>query len=183
MAALVGVGSLVVHQLRFLLWYGHHSDRALSAQGHAYLMVVGPAVVAVAVLAFARYLHRLARGARSSVPGLGRLWLVLSAALAGIFCVQETLEGALSGGHADGLAAVAGHGGWLAAPLSVVVGLALAVALRGGAHAADLLAPGRSPRPPLPAAPLSLHPLVSFSPRREPWLAVASARGPPAASA
>jgi hypothetical protein len=183
MAALVAVGSLAVHQLRFLLWYGHHSDRALSAQGHSYLMVVGPAVVAVAVFAFARFLDRLARGARTSVPRLGRLWLVLSGTLAGMFCVQETLEGMLSSGHPDGLAAIAGHGGWIAAPLSAAVGLALAVALRGGAQAAELLSPGRSPHLPLPAAPLSLHPLVTPPPRREPWLAVASARAPPAASA
>ena len=183
MAVLVAVGSLAVHQLRFLLWYGHHSDRAMSAQGHAYLMVVGPAVVAVAVFAFARFLDRLARGARASVPGLGRLWLVLSAALAGIFAVQESLEGALSSGHPGGVAAIAGHGGWLAAPLSAMVGLALAIALRGGAQAAELLTPGRSPRPPLPTAPPSLHPLATLRPRREPWLGVASARAPPAASA
>lgn len=183
MAALVAVGSLAVHQLRFLLWYGHDSDRALSAQGHAYLMVVGPAVVAVAVFVFARFLDRLARGARTSAPGVGRLWLVLSAALAGMFCVQEWLEGALSSGHPDGLAAIAGHGGWLAAPLSAVVGLALAVALRGGAQAAEMLSAGRSLRPPLPPAPLSLRPLAPPPLRSEPWLAVASARAPPAASA
>jgi len=183
MAALVGVGSLAVHQLRFLLWYGHHSDRALSAQRHAYLTVVGPVVVTAGVLAFARFLDRLARGARTSAPGLRRLWLVMSAVLAGMFCVQESLEGLLSDGHPGGLAGIAGHGGWLAAPLSALVGLALAVALRAGAHAAELLPHARSPRPPLPAAPLSLQPVILSPPRRGPWLAIVAARAPPAASA
>ena len=183
MAALVGVGSLAVHQLRFLLWYGDGSDRALSAQGHAYLVVVGPVVVTVAAFAFARILDRIARGARTSAPRLGRLWLVLSAALTVMFCVQESLEGMLSSGHPDGLAAMAGHGGWLAAPLSAIVGIALAIALRGGAQAAELLAPSRSPRAPLRAALPSLLPLAAPAVRRPSWLALAPARAPPAASA
>jgi hypothetical protein len=146
-------------------------------------MVVGPAVVAVAVLAFAGFLERLARGARAGAPGLGRLWLVLSGGLAAMFCVQETIEGMLSSGHPGGLAGIAGQGGWLAAPLSAVVGLALAIALRGSTHAAELLTPGGSPRPALPVAPLSVLASVTLPPRRGPWLAVASARAPPGASA
>lgn len=183
MAALVGVGSLTVHQLRFVLGYGHESDSALSAQGHAYLAVVGPLVVAAAVLAFAGFLDRLARGARTSLPRFGRLWAVLSASLVTMYWVQESLEGVLAEGHPGGLAGVLGHGGWLAVPLSVAVGFALALALRGAATAGELLPRARSLRPRLPAAPLSLHPSAPSLGRREPALAAPSARAPPGASA
>ena len=183
LAALVSLGSLAVHQLRFLLWYENGSDHALSAQGHAYLAVVGPLVVAAGVLTFARLVHRLALGASTSAPRFGRLWAVLSASLAAMYCGQESLEGLLSNGHPGGIDGVLGHGGWLALPLSVAVGLALALALRGVARASELLPRARSLRPRLPAAPPRLHASAPLLPRRDPCLAHASARAPPAASA
>jgi hypothetical protein len=183
MAALVGVGSLAVHQLRFVLAYGDGSDRALSSQGHAYLAVVGPLVVAAAVLAFARFLDRLARGARTSAPRFGRLWAVMSASLVAMYSVQESLEGLLSDEHPGGLAGVLGHGGWLALPLSIAVGLLLALALRGLARADELLPRTASLRAQLPAAPPSLRASAPLLARREPCLAATSARAPPAASA
>ncbi|MFL5885636.1 MAG: hypothetical protein ACJ77M_11240 [Thermoleophilaceae bacterium] len=182
MAGLMALGSLTVHQLRFLLWYGHGSDGALRAQGHAYLAVVGPAVVAAAVVAGARFLHRLARGARTSAPRFARLWAGLSAALVAIYCVQESVEGLLSGGHPGGVDGILGHGGWLCMPLSLAVGFALALALRGAAGASELLPRARSLRPPLPAAPLLLRSTARAFAPCEPTLAAAPARAPPPAS-
>jgi hypothetical protein len=180
---LVGTASLAVHQLRYMLWYGGGSDRALSAQGHAYLMVVGPLVVAAAVLACAGFLHRLARGARAEAPGVLRLWAVLTVVLAAMFCVQESLEGLLADGHPEGVAAVGGHGGWLAAPLSLAIGLLLALALRAAVRAGELLPRSRALRPRLPARAPLFQIAGSLLARREPLLAAASARAPPAASA
>jgi hypothetical protein len=183
LAALMGVGSLAVHQLRFVLWYGKSADGVLSSQGHAYLAVVGPVVVVLTVLGVARFVRRLALGARGAAPALVRLWGTVSASLLAMYSLQELIEGALSSGHPAGLTGIVGDGGWLAVPLSLVVGLALALALRGAAHAAELIAGRGSVRPPLPAAPLVLDFTTSFVPRREPLLAAASPRGPPAASA
>lgn len=182
MAALMGVGSLAVHQLRFLLWYGHGSDGTLRAQGHAYLAVVGPVVVAGAVIAGARFLNRLAQGARTSAPRFARLWAGLSASLVAIYCVQESLEGLLTQGHPGGTDGIIGHGGWLSVPLSLAVGLALALALRGAARASELLPPARSLHPSLPAAPLFLRSTASAFTPREACLATAPARAPPPAS-
>jgi hypothetical protein len=183
LAALMGVGSLAVHQLRFALWYGKSSGDAPSSQGHAYLAVVGPVVVAVTLLAVARFLDRLARGHRGGVPPLTRLWAGVSASLLAMYSLQESLEGALAGGHPGGLAGVFGHGGWLAIPLAAVVGLALALALRGAGRAAEMLGRVRTPRPGLPSAPLTLGAPRFAVTRRELSLAPASARAPPATSA
>jgi hypothetical protein len=183
MATVVGAGSLAVHQLRYLLWYGHGSDNALSTQGHAYLTLVGPLVVAAGVLSFAGYLDRLARGARASAPRFGRLWAFLGTSLVTMYCVQESVEGLLSSGHPGGVDGVLGHGGWLSAPLSVAIGLAVAVVLRAATSASELLPTARPLRPRLPAAPASLRASASPLPRREPSLAAASARAPPVASA
>ena len=183
MAALVGAGAFAGHQLRFMLWYGHGSDRALSAQGHAYLGVVGPLVLVAAVLVTARFLDRLARGARTSVPRFGRLWAGLSGLLVAVYCLQESLEGMLASGHPGGIDGVFGRGGWLSVPLSAAVALVLALVLSGAARASDLRPRTGSLRPPLPAAVPSLRASAPFNWPREPWLGGASARAPPAASA
>jgi len=183
MAVLLGVGSLAVHQLRFLLWYGQSSDDALSSQGHAYLAVVGPVVVAATVLAFARVLNRLARGGRAGSPRLIPLWAGMAASLLFMYVFQESLEGALASGHPGGPAGVLGHGGWLALPLSAAVGLALALALRGAAHAPGLLPRNGPGTPRQIAEPSALHTLLPvLAPRQSPRAPFA-ARAPPAASA
>jgi hypothetical protein len=182
MAVLMGVGSLAVHQLRFLLWYGKSSDGALSSQGHAYLAVVGPVVVAATVLAVARFLDGLARGGRAGSPRVTRLWAGTSMSLLAVYTLQESLEGALASGHPGGPAGVFGHGGWLAAPLSAVVGLALAIALRGAAGAPGLL-PRRRLRPPRPISLPALHAALPPAAVRPSQLAPFAPRAPPAASA
>jgi hypothetical protein len=182
MVALIGVGAFAVHQIRFMLWYGQGSDGALGAQGHAYLGVAGPVVLVAAVLASASFLDRLARGARTSAPRFGRLWAAVSALLVAVYCLQESLESLLASGHPGGIGGVLGHGGWLCVPLSVAVGLVLALVLRGAAHASDLLRRTRSLRPAPPAALPSLGGSAPFRWPREPWVGGASARAPPTVS-
>jgi hypothetical protein len=183
-AALVGAGVLAVHQLRYLLWYGQGSDAALHSHGHAYLGAAAPLVVAATVIALARFLSRTLRGANAGAPPrLIPLWLWLSASLVAIYSLQEWLEGALAHGHPGGVGGVLGHGGWLSLPLAAAVGLALAVALRGAAGAAELLRRPRSLRPRPPVAPAALRSPVSDLARHEPCLAAASPRAPPAAPA
>ena len=43
--ALVPMGTLVVHELRYLIAFGSHADRELARQGHAYLVWAGLAAV------------------------------------------------------------------------------------------------------------------------------------------
>ena len=48
-----------------------------------------------------------------------------------VFIAQETVEGMLAAAHPAGVAAVLGHGGWIAAPIALAVGRVVAYLLGG----------------------------------------------------
>jgi hypothetical protein len=127
-AALLSLGALAVHELRYLLAYGDRAGEALAQQGHGYLSDLGGALIGLALATllatlFARALASPARGRRASRrAGFTRLAGLYALALASIFCVQELAEGALTTGHPEGVAAVLAHGGWLAVPLALAMG-------------------------------------------------------------
>src|SRR3954447_9771470 len=164
--ALLGAGALALHELRYLVAYGGDAGRALNEQGHGYLGTVA-ALVAVAVVAsVATLVAALVRGRRPAAraPSWRLRWLGASAALLIIYAAQELAEGMLASGHAEGLAGVAGHGGWVAVALAAVLGAAVAALLRGaevvlqrfgGARRAPRLRP---PRSALPRAPVTVRP-------------------------
>jgi hypothetical protein len=132
-AALVLVGWWAVHQLRYLLAYGAGANDALHQQGHAYLGPAAPVLGVLLVLAIARLVVRatLAPAGRSRrVQRLAVLWPACSAAILALYSAQEATEGVLAGGHPAGVEGVVGHGGWVAVPLAIVAGLAVAAALR-----------------------------------------------------
>jgi hypothetical protein len=150
-AALMPAAALGVHQLRYELAFGADAPRALAQQGHAYLSSLTPWIVLLAGLAFGASLgaltQRWARGrGTDGAPAVSRcaagvrVWLLASLALFAIFAGQELIEGALAGGHAAGVAAVLGGGGWWALPAALVVGGLLALALRAGAAVGEALA-------------------------------------------
>jgi hypothetical protein len=151
-AALMPAAALAVHQARYELAFGADAPRALAGQGHAYLSSLGPWLVLLAALALGVWLGALAQrwaggdaGAappERAAPRLAgvRVWLLASAGLLAIFAGQELLEGWLASGHAAGLAAVVGGGGWWALPASLVAGGLLALALRAGARIEEALA-------------------------------------------
>lgn len=185
MAALMGAGTFAVHQLRFALTYDHAAGSAQPLGGHGYLAALGPVVAGLLVLALAAALARVARGTVEPAPRFRRLWAGASASLFAIYCAQESIEGLLSAGHPGGVPGMLGHGGWVAAPLALTVGLTIALITRGAA-AATALAAARTRAPwsaPAPAAPLTAV-LPPWTPRRT---GAASrhlaARGPPLASA
>src|SRR5688572_1282519 len=127
-AALVALGALIVHQLRYLGAYGGDAGSELAAQGHGYLGQLTPLVIALALAAVAGCLVRAALtgrggGARSTPVATA----VFAGAILATFAAQETLEGFLFAGHLDGLGAVFGGGGWLAAPLALALGLVAAL--------------------------------------------------------
>ena len=61
-AALISVGALGVHDLRYLIAYHGSAAHELSATGHGYLKGVTPLLVGVLVLALANFAVRLLLG-------------------------------------------------------------------------------------------------------------------------
>jgi hypothetical protein len=164
--ALLGAGALALHELRYLIAYAGDAGRALDEQGHGYLGTVA-ALVAVAVVAsVATLVGELVRGRGPAARQRSwRLrWLGASGALLVIYAAQELAEGMLASGHPEGLAGVAGHGGWVAVALAAVLGAAVAALLRGAEVALERFggrarAPRlRPPRTALPRAPLAVRP-------------------------
>lgn len=151
-AALMPAAALAVHQLRYSLAFGDSAPQELARQGHAYLSSLAPWLVLIATLGLGASLGNLARrwatgngsaDARRRHVGL-RVWVGASLGLFAIYSGQELLEGALAGGHAAGLAAVFGCGGWWALPAAWAVGGVIALALRGSHALEDALAVGRT---------------------------------------
>jgi hypothetical protein len=174
MAALLGSGAYGVHQLRFALT---PADRA-SAQAHAYLAPVGTVVVGLLLLALATALARIARGHVDEAPRLHRLWAGTSASLVTVYCAQESIERLIAHGQSP-----FARGGWIALPLAVAIGLAIALIARGAAAAGEVVAAERhTPRIAIALAPYGAL-LRPWWPRRSRAAARSeAARGPPLAS-
>ncbi|MFL5894912.1 MAG: hypothetical protein ACJ76Z_07330 [Thermoleophilaceae bacterium] len=181
--ALVAAGSAALHQLRYAIGYGRNSAHELAVQGHAYLALVLPLVAAVAILALAAALRRIARRPVTSrgVVRLASLWAASSCALALVYVAQESVEGLVVAGHAAGFAAFAGGSAWIGLALAVPIGLLVALGVRGSAAAHEALA-GRVPRPPaLPRARVRLGPKLPLLRARR-FARGLGARGPPRSS-
>ena len=170
--ALFGAASAVVHELRYLIAYGGGASHALAAHPHGYLSIALPGVITAALIALASFVLRAAGGRRAEarrrpVPLLV-LWLACSVALASIYGVQETLEGA---------GAIAGSG-WIGLALAVPAGLLVAIAVRG-ADAAEL--PGIATLRPIAIQLASFVSAGARHARRRIAVAPLGARGPPLA--
>ena len=170
---MLAAGSLAVHEVRFLAGYG--GDDVVG--GHAYLAWLAPLVALALAAACGARLARIGRGPAPARTGL--TWLGASAALAGAYVVQETIEGFASPGHPGLLA----HGGWIAAPMALLVGALVAATLRG-AQAADEAA-ARATRPWSPSsieavAPAAIAlPAPPSAPRTRAIARRLAGRGPP----
>jgi hypothetical protein len=185
--ALLVLGALAVHHLRYSLAFGDDAAGALHQHGHAYLVVIAPALVAIAVaLAAAATLARAATPTLS--PGgasLAQRATLYATALLAVYSAQELTEGALAVGHPGGLDALIANGGWIAAPLALLFGFAAAVVARlldrveeqlaGASRVASL------PRPPISLASLRATAHVS-SPLAALTVAFGVARRPPPAA-
>jgi hypothetical protein len=128
--------ALALHELRYLVAYGHHSQQALSQQGHAYLGFAHALAGALLAAAAGALLMRVAKAGQTGTgeappPRFAALWLGASLALVAIYSGQELLEGLLSSGHPAGLGALTAHGGLVVLPLAILLGGAVALGLRG----------------------------------------------------
>jgi hypothetical protein len=182
-AALLALGGLAVHQLRYLLVFGSDSGAELHQQGHDYLAQALPILVALAVAAIvARLVVGSARYSPCSAPTtkLAR-GLIYAAALAAVFWGQELAEGALAAGHPSGLAAVLDSGAWIAIPLALGLGLAAAAAewLLDRAERAIASALDEGTTPLSSAGPLPAPSGLARAPRVAHGLAFGLARRPP----
>jgi hypothetical protein len=128
--ALLLVGSFLVHQGRFLIAHGDGASRALDATGHGYLLALEPLIGVLLATLVADLVGRLLLGDHATGPPRNRVAVWLVGSLLAVYTGQELLEGLVSAGHADGLAGVFGHGGWIAVPLAVVVGTTLSLFVR-----------------------------------------------------
>jgi hypothetical protein len=176
LAALMGAGAYGVHQLRFVI----SPSNGATVRAHAYLAPVGAIVVALLLFVLAAALARVARGVVEGAPRLRRLWLGASASLMAVYCVQETIEKVVTEGDRQGLFA---RGGWVALPLALAIGLAIALLMRG-ANAASEVAANAHAGPAIDVAPTAIDSVLApATPRRtRPVARHQAARGPPLAS-
>jgi hypothetical protein len=171
-AALLSSGAWAVHELRFALAPVHGGD----GPGHSYLHAALPLLTALLALAVAGFAARLAAPRAGEAPRRLRSdWLTSAVVLLGAFTAQEGIESALSP-HG----AIFAAGGWLALPLALVVGLLVALCLRGACAAVTAAAsrPSRL-RPPAPAGAVLAFPLPALRPRSSAPPRHLAARPPP----
>jgi hypothetical protein len=176
MAALMGAGAFGVHQVRFAL----SPAQGAALHAHGYLAPLGAVLVGLLLFALASALARIARGVVEEAPRLRRLWAGTSASLVAVYCLQESIEGVLTQGSPFGMFE---RGGWVAVPLALAMGLAIALVMRGAAAASAVVAASRRARGvslPLPPFDVVLEP---WSPRNTRAAALhLAARGPPLVS-
>jgi hypothetical protein len=149
-AALLSLGALALHQLRYLLAYGDDASGALAQQGHTYLSgiaapLIGAALSMIAAVSLGRVLLRLPGRSRDEAS-LERGALLYAAALLAIFWAQELSEGLLASAHPAGLAALFAGGGWIAVPLALLLGALCSLFALGIDRAERALAAPASPR-------------------------------------
>jgi hypothetical protein len=185
-AALLALGALAVHQLRYLIAFGSQSGEALHREGHSYLAQALPILVALAVALVVATVVTGAlarRSGNSTEPaGVATRALAYAGALFVVFAAQELVEGTLAPGHPAGVAALFAGGAWVATPLALALGLAAAVAerllVRTEAAIATVLAPRWESRD-RRGSPSLLRPRVPGTPRAASPLAFGLARRPP----
>jgi hypothetical protein len=189
MACLMPVAAYAVHQLRYSLAFGDQASTVLSRTGHSYLHSVVPWLMTLLALAAGCFVLATGRawvGSRPERPRLSlpALWFACSAALIAIFATQEFLEGLFALGHPAGIQGIFGYGGWLALPISMCFGLALACGFHGAIRVLAEIARRRvAPAQRLaPHSPSALFPRPVLERRAAPLAAGWSGRGPPRSS-
>ena len=151
---------------------------------HSYL----PLALALATLAFVIALIDFATTlvaansdrVRLTAPSrVSRSWPAATVTLVVIFVLQESLEGALLGGHSAGLHGLFGHGGWSVAIFAPLLGVLIAFLVRGSEKAIELLVQ-RTARPRLkPARVIPMRPPMTAAPRLRLLARNLAGRAPP----
>jgi hypothetical protein len=129
-AALLSSGAWAVHELRFTI---APVDGGVGP-GHGYLHALLPLLTVLVALAATGFVARLAapRRERAATRSLRADWASCAAVLFVSFVLQESGESMLSA-HGPVFAA----GGWWGVPLAAVIGLGVALLLRGARAAVE----------------------------------------------
>jgi hypothetical protein len=142
--ALLAAGSVMVHELRYMVGYGEQANTVMVQQGHSYMPLLEALAAVLIVFAGARFALSLVRANRNAraheSPGFLPLWLSASAVLSTVYTLQEGIEGAFAPGHPEGLIGVFGNGGWTALFLSLGIGALIGFLLRGAQRVIELVA-------------------------------------------
>lgn len=184
-AALLAVGALSLHELRYWVVDG---TLAMSGHGHSYMPLAVGLVAVLLVLAcvsFGRTLVLARRGIEDTghPPPFRVLWSLLSAALLGVFFLQEWIEGWITPGHPTGLGHVAGHIGWVGVGFALAIGAVIALLVRGADSTARAIARRHCASKQRRIAPAGTPPLTSFfAPRLDVLAGNLAGRAPPLTS-
>jgi hypothetical protein len=182
-ASLLVLGALAVHQLRYWIAFGNDAAAVMHREGHGYLAMAAPVLVALAAATVAAALlaAALSPQRRQARPGTLAAASLYALALFTVFGAQELTEGFLAAGHPRGLAGVVGGGAWIALPLSLAIGLASAALARLLDRAEAALGESTGRRSPPRAAVRTAPPrtVVRRAPLASMPLAFGLARRPP----
>jgi hypothetical protein len=142
--------------------------------------LVLPVLVVLAASSVLGALGSVALAGRPAVTGRRGGWAFCAGALLAVFALQESAEGVLASGHPGGLAALAGHRGWLAVPIAIVVGRVVSLLLES-VEKLELALAESAPPPSAPRAPAQVgRPRLLHIPARASLaLAFGFARRPP----
>jgi hypothetical protein len=182
---LLAVGAIALHELRYVVAPGAHVHDAAVSHMHSHLplaIAIACMVFVASVVDFAAALLTARKGRTSvATPArLSRAWPAATVALLSVFVVQESLEGALFGGHTAGLHGLFGHGGWSVAVLAPLLGAVIAFLVRGSQKAIELVARKRASRVrPKPVRALPMRPLLIAAPRLSLLARNLAGRAPP----
>jgi hypothetical protein len=152
LGAVLALGAFALHQLRYLIAFGDSSSAELAREGHGYMADALPILAVFALSALLATLIRGRFGSTLSRAPLTRRAATFALAVFAIYVTQESLEGLLAAGHAGGIAAVLAGGGWVAAPLALVLG-ALAALIVRSLEGIEAVVAALRPRKLLPRAP------------------------------
>jgi hypothetical protein len=185
-AALLAVGALSLHELRYWLSDG---TIVVGGHGHSYMPLAVGLVTVLLLLACASFTRTLLHALRGveddrTPPPFRALWPVLSAALLSVFFLQEWIEGWVTPGHPATLSHAIAHMGWVTPALAIALGCLIAVLIHGSRGAIDLVARRHRARRPGPRARRGTWaPLPSVeAPRLSVLAANRAGRAPPGAS-
>jgi hypothetical protein len=187
--ALLGVGSLVIHELRYALGPVEHGGAGSGAEVHGYLAAVWIVVGVLLVGALALFGRQLLRARASGEGGVraasfSRRWLWAAGFLFTLHALQETVEVQVAAGGPVAEHGLAGGGGLLVVVLAVVLGAAIA-ALLGGADRAVALVAAAAARHARPSRPVRTRRARRPAPETGPLDVLArhlAGRAPPALS-
>jgi len=179
--ALLAAGALALHELSYWLVDG---ISGVGGHRHSYIPLAAGLVTILLLLACASFVRTLLYARRGiedegHPPSFRVLWPLLTAALLGVFSLQEWVEGWLTPGHPGGVGHVANHIGPAGVVLAIAIAALIALLLRGARSAVAAIARRHSaPRPRrTPVATPPLRPI--FVPRLDVLAGNLAGRAPP----